>query len=117
MAMIVPFGRMATAILKYPSGRYGIVGSVPGELTEDRGRGRVSKVWNTEQEVVDALLSIGCTKFQLSDCTWFEAKQGTADELERMARQINGMAPPVADVPFSLTAPVSKAKQKQETLF
>lgn len=110
-AMIYPFGRMATAILKYPTGRFGIVGSVPGELTEDRGRGRVSKVWDTEQEVIDALLSIGCTKFQRADCSWYESTP-----IESFAADLN-QQPKLAEAPFSLTAPVSKAKGKQESLF
>lgn len=62
------FGRMSTAILRYPSGRYGIVGSVPAELCKD-GR---SMVWETEREVIDALVGIGCTRFQRADCTWYE---------------------------------------------
>lgn len=71
--------RMSTAILRYPSGRFGIVGSVPGELTEIRPRQgdpyshtrRVSKVWDTEAEVVAALLAIGVTRFQMADCSWY----------------------------------------------
>ena len=68
-------GRFSTAILRYPSGRYGIVGSVPFELTEIRGKpipSRQSKVWNTESEVINALLEIGITKFQLADCSWYQ---------------------------------------------
>jgi len=66
---------MATAILKYPSGRFGIVGSVPYELTEPNREAlnpgtRKSKVWATEQEAIAALLEIGMTEFQLSDCSW-----------------------------------------------
>lgn len=66
--------KMSTAILKYPSGKYGLVGSVPIELTEERISGyskvNVSKVWNTEQEAIEALLAIGITRFQLPDCSW-----------------------------------------------
>jgi hypothetical protein len=66
----------STAILKYPSGKYGIVGSVPIELTRKVESGYqlidVSKVWNTEQEVIDELLAIGVTKFQLADCSWYQ---------------------------------------------
>lgn len=69
-------GKLSTAILKYPSGRYGIVGSIPFELTIEKrgkfGKVRNSMVWETEQEVVDALLNIGVMKFQMSDCSWFE---------------------------------------------
>lgn len=70
--------KMSTAINKYPSGRYGIVGSIPYELTDERGGlfpGRKSKVWETEQEVIAALLAIGCTRFQLNDCSWYDAKE------------------------------------------
>lgn len=69
-------GNLSTAVSKYPSGRYGIVGSIPFELTvEKRGKFgpvRNSMVWETEQEVVDALLNIGVVKFQMADCSWFE---------------------------------------------
>ena len=64
----------STAVHKYPSGRYGIVGSVPYELTKPRGGlfpGRDSMVWETEQEVIDALLEIGITHFQIADCSWY----------------------------------------------
>jgi hypothetical protein len=40
-----------------------------------------------------------------------------AAELVKMAEQINGEAPPLADVPFSLTAPTAKPKAKQPELF
>ncbi len=69
-------GNLPTVIQKYPSGRYGVVGSMPIELTEERGGmfpGRKSKVWDTEQEVIDALLAIGYEKFQLADCSWYHA--------------------------------------------
>ena len=66
--------RMSTAIIQYPTGKFGIVGSVPIELTRERksftGISHVSKVWDTEQEVIDDILSAGVTDFQLSDCTW-----------------------------------------------
>lgn len=77
-------GRMSTAIQRYPSGRYGIVGSIPGELTELDPKAfspgqRKCRVWNTEQEVIDALLSLGITHFQMADCSWYGApKDGTA---------------------------------------
>ena len=67
-------GKMTTGIIKYPSGRYGIVGSVPYELTKERKGlfpGRDSKAWDTEQEVIDALLGIGITRFQLNDCSFY----------------------------------------------
>jgi hypothetical protein len=75
-AMAILSGRMATVILRYPSGRYGLAGSIPGELTELDPRAfspgqRKSMVWNTEQEAIDALLAVGITRFQLADCSWY----------------------------------------------
>lgn len=107
-------GRMSTAILKYPTGRYGLVGSVPGQLTEIRGSSPYpqSRAWNSEQEVIDALLSIGITKFQLADCSWYEPKP-----FAELADLLNQDGPDVAEVPFALTATVSKARGKQESLF
>ena len=95
-------GRLSTAILRYPTGKYGIVGSIPIELTKisthSKGKwwdtwgpyqpayfwtcptgtpqhppNRVSMVWETEREAIDALLSIGVDRFQLSDCSWYKA--------------------------------------------
>jgi len=79
-AMGIITGRLSTAIQKYPSGRYGIVGSIPGDLTEPDPKAfspgqRKSKVWDTEQDVIDALLAIGVTKFQLADCSWYQPIQ------------------------------------------
>jgi hypothetical protein len=71
----------STAILRYPSGRFGIVGSVPVALTKERAGmfpGRDSMVWATEQEAIDALLSIGVTRFQRADCSWYSTSaEGT----------------------------------------
>jgi len=68
-------GKLPTAILKCPSGRYKICGSVPVELTKEVLSGfsmvKVSLVWNTEQEAINALLAIGKTDFQLADCSWY----------------------------------------------
>lgn len=69
--------KYSTAILRYPTGRFGIVGSVPYELTEPDTRSytpgaRKSMVWDTEQEAITALLAIGCTEFQLSNCQWYQ---------------------------------------------
>ena len=69
--------RLATAIQRYPNGRYGLVGSMPVELTVPRGGmfpGRNSMSWDTEQAVIDALLAIGITHFQLDDCSWYDRK-------------------------------------------
>lgn len=54
----------STAILKVPAGWYQLCGSVPVELAESR--------WDTEQEAIDALISIGVERFQLNNCTWYE---------------------------------------------
>lgn len=70
--------KLSTAILRYPSGRFGIVGSVPYELTEPAKNSltpglRKSMVWETEQEAISALTAIGLTHFQKADCSWFDA--------------------------------------------
>ena len=70
--------KLPTAIQKYPTGKYGIVGSIPLELTREKISGyskiRVSKVWDTEQEVIDNILAAGITEFQLWDCTWYNGQ-------------------------------------------
>ena len=58
----------STAILRYPTGRYGLVGSVPVALN--------SRVWETEHEAITALLAYGCTRFQLADCSWYDHAKG-----------------------------------------
>jgi len=72
-------GHLSTAIHRYPTGKYGIVGSIPIELTKISTNGtpqippnRVSMVWEIEQEAIDALLAIGVDRFQLSDCSWYK---------------------------------------------
>jgi hypothetical protein len=64
--------------MQFPSGKYGIVGRVPVALTHESRHGtpqmppnRVTKTWDTEQEVIDALLAEGITRFQLADCSWY----------------------------------------------
>ena len=70
--------RLSTAIELCPNGKYSIVGSVPMALTYQAKNSvglpvtRV-KVYDTEQEVINALLEVGCTRFQLADCTWYNA--------------------------------------------
>lgn len=68
--------KLSTAILRYPSGRYGLCGAIPYELTKPYTSGyttgRTSMVWETEQEVIAALLAIGVTRFQRADCSWYE---------------------------------------------
>lgn len=78
-AMKMMGGGFPTVILKYPTGRYGLAGCIPGELTRPQTHGtpqvppaRVSKVWDTEAEVIAALLAIGVTRFQLADCSWYQ---------------------------------------------
>lgn len=72
--------KLPTAIQQYPSGKFGIVGSIPYNLTREKQSGfstiRVSMIWDTEQEVIDAILGEGIIKFQLSDCTWYNYKPG-----------------------------------------
>jgi len=72
--------KLPTCITEYPNGRYGLTGSIPIELTMESDSPysvgvRVSKVWDTEQEVIDALLEIGITKFQKADCTWYRKEE------------------------------------------
>jgi len=69
--------RKPTVILKYSTGAYGLAGSIPVELTKESSSiyspDRVSLVWSSEEEVISALLSLGITRFQKSDFTWYEA--------------------------------------------
>ena len=71
--------KLSTGITKYPSSRYGLTGSMPIELTKEKQNSigqtiRGSMIWDTEQDVITALLDIGITEFQLSDCTWYKHK-------------------------------------------
>jgi hypothetical protein len=73
-------GGLPTVILQYPNGRFGIAGRIPGQLTRPQTHGtpqvpptRCSMVWDTEQEVIDALVSVGVTRFQRADCSWYIA--------------------------------------------
>jgi hypothetical protein len=65
-----------TCILKCPSGRFALVGSVPVQLTKPSNSpfspDPVSLVWDTEREAMDALLSIGINRFQRADCSWYD---------------------------------------------
>lgn len=77
--------RMSTAITKYPSGRYGIVGSVPVSLctqaTNAIGQTYYKpKVWDSEQEVKAALIAEGVPFFQLNDCTWYPHEPTAQDQ-------------------------------------
>lgn len=78
MAMKTIQAKHSTAIQKYPNGKHGLVGSIPIELTEPSPslyspNSRDSMVWNTEEEVIEALLSIGVSRFQRVDCSWYQA--------------------------------------------
>jgi len=54
---------------------YVLRGSVPYELTEPYQSGftvgRTSIRFDTEQEAVNALLALGITTFQMTDCSWY----------------------------------------------
>ena len=68
---------LPTVILKHPTGNYGLAGGIPIELTTESKTAlipglRVSMVWKTEQEVIDALVALGKTHFQTSDCAWYD---------------------------------------------
>lgn len=111
-AMAVLGGRMSTAILKYPSGRFGLVGSIPVELTEPEPKAfspgqRRSMAWDTEQEVIDALLAIGCTKFQLADCSWY---QPPVDAQPEPVSPTAGMSDKEIHDYYKRTAPVEDVK-------
>jgi hypothetical protein len=78
-------GKLPTAIqeIKWQcknQGKFILVGSIPVELTNirptmyDRNH-RDSKVWDSEKEVIQDLLDIGKTHFQLSDCSWYDKDQ------------------------------------------
>lgn len=75
-AMFALRGRLATVIIRCPSGRFALAGSVPKALTRPSGSAfspdPVSQVWDTEEEAIRALLSIGVTRFQKADCSWYE---------------------------------------------
>ena len=89
-------GKMSTCIQKYPSGRFGLVGSVPAELTKPDEKSlcpgaRKSMVWETEGEAIAALLKIGITKFQLPDCSWFVFGEDEALDASRDGSVMNGI--------------------------
>lgn len=63
----------STAILKCSTGVFIIVGAVPMCFN--------GKHYKTEQEVVDDLLSIGLTKFQRDDCSWYNENGKTVYDL------------------------------------
>ena len=71
--------KLATAILKCPTGKFTLVGSVPRALCHPIPKsltlGAMSaNTYETENEAIDALLAIGITRFQLSDCSWYQVE-------------------------------------------
>lgn len=65
--------RKPICIQRFPTGKYGLVGSVPLLLYDQEARRTC--LWQTEQEVIDALLALKITRFQLDDCSWYEGKR------------------------------------------
>jgi hypothetical protein len=61
----VPF--YSTVILRYPSGRFGLAGSVPSALCNAQQH---SLVWETEAEAEQALRDLGLPFYQKADCSW-----------------------------------------------
>ncbi len=76
-------GKLPTAIQKITEksalwyGKYVLVGAIPIELTTEKttmfGIQHSSKCFDTQQNVINALLKIGITRFQLDDCSWYQA--------------------------------------------
>ena len=75
--------QLSTAIIKLPTGKYTLVGSVPIELTTLRPTlGNPdhwdTQVFETEEQAINALLHLDITKFQLSNCLWYsKAKEAS----------------------------------------
>lgn len=69
---------LPVAILRYPNGRFGLVGNMPGELTvpytSGFTSGRKSMSWDSEEEAIAALLGLGITHFQRADTSWYDRK-------------------------------------------
>lgn len=73
--------KISTAILKINGGanndKYTIVGSVPVELTY-QGKNSLglpitkTKIFDTEDQAINALLELGIFHFQLSNCLWYD---------------------------------------------
>ena len=78
-------GGLPTVLIRYPSGRYGLVGRIPMALTElvtgphtpQIPPARRSMAWATESEAIAALLALGITHFQHgSPLAWYDAPKG-----------------------------------------
>jgi hypothetical protein len=70
--------KLPIAIIKYPSGKFGLSGSIPIELTIPNPRGwdkdsRMSMYWDSEDDAIQTLLNAGYTHFQLDNCEWYDA--------------------------------------------
>lgn len=65
--------RYSTAILEYPSKRFGFVGAIPACFSNE--------TYLTEEEAIKDLLSIGLTKFQKSDCSFYDETGKTINDL------------------------------------
>ena len=63
--------RYTTAILKYPTGKYSLCGAVPVDLMTGVEK-NYFPIWDTEQQAIDALISVGITTFQLSNCEFYK---------------------------------------------
>ena len=75
--------QMSTVILKTPTGKYTLVGSVPIELTSPRPTmgnpdHRDTQIFETEEQAINALLQLDITKFQLSNCLWYSKAETPA---------------------------------------
>ena len=68
--------KLATAIIRHSTGKYSLVGSVPIELTHLNTKSLTPdshspNIYDTEQQVIDALLALGIRHYQLSNCKWY----------------------------------------------
>jgi len=63
----------STSILRCPIEveRYTLVGSVPVALCDRDGQR--PRIYDTEQEAINDLLAVGVDRFQLADCSWYQA--------------------------------------------
>ena len=69
-------GKLPTCIVKYGQ-TYSLVGSMPIELCEKKQNSiyqdyYASKTWDSLDAAIDAVKSVGITRFQLPDCSWYE---------------------------------------------
>lgn len=72
-AMRLLQGGLPTVVTRYPSGKFGFVGSIPMECTKRIGGlfpQNVSQVYETEQDAINAAFAAGVSKLQGADCRW-----------------------------------------------